>query len=292
MSDRQMTDTTTQIALAIHKLAGIIDANATYNIGACIRDAFPLPFVDDGPNGLGGVISPDDAKPDTTSSRDWPEDFSHENGNYVCICSVCKNTFCGHKRRLICKECAKGESAPAAPDALIKKLLNPMFVGREMNRPGEKPVLDPTSTVSTMREAAAEIHRLNNEWLKLQNIRLSSDDYQRAEKAEAVTDKEVRICKALLDSSRAMTCVECERCANLIERLARERDEAQAVVMANFANAASSLHPSVEQLQRRLAKAVQALNPLANQYIGESDKGARYFQEAIVAALSSLKGGA
>ncbi len=40
---------------------------------------------------------------------DWPEDFSHENGNYMCQCCICKATFVGHKRRVICKLCDKGD---------------------------------------------------------------------------------------------------------------------------------------------------------------------------------------
>jgi hypothetical protein len=39
------------------------------------------------------------------SSRDWPEDFPGENGNYTNRCIFCKQTFVGHKRRMVCKEC-------------------------------------------------------------------------------------------------------------------------------------------------------------------------------------------
>lgn len=39
--------------------------------------------------------------------RDWEEDFKHENGNYFNICHGCGNQFIGHKRRIICKACAK-----------------------------------------------------------------------------------------------------------------------------------------------------------------------------------------
>lgn len=38
--------------------------------------------------------------------RDWLEDFTHENGNYECACCICKNSFVGHKRRVVCKSCA------------------------------------------------------------------------------------------------------------------------------------------------------------------------------------------
>lgn len=39
-------------------------------------------------------------------NRDWTEDLSHENGNYMCHCGACGNIFNGHKRRVRCKVCA------------------------------------------------------------------------------------------------------------------------------------------------------------------------------------------
>lgn len=39
--------------------------------------------------------------------HDWTEDFPGENGNYQCRCMECEALFYGHKRRLICKVCAK-----------------------------------------------------------------------------------------------------------------------------------------------------------------------------------------
>lgn len=47
------------------------------------------------------------------SARDWPEDFQHENGNYICFCVNCGNTFFGYKRRMICKTCTKPEQQKA-----------------------------------------------------------------------------------------------------------------------------------------------------------------------------------
>jgi hypothetical protein len=41
------------------------------------------------------------------NSRDWTEDFSHENGNYSNKCISCGNSFNGHKRRIECKLCVK-----------------------------------------------------------------------------------------------------------------------------------------------------------------------------------------
>ena len=43
-------------------------------------------------------------------TRNWIEDFHHENGQYQCVCCVCKNVFIGHKRRVVCKECADADS--------------------------------------------------------------------------------------------------------------------------------------------------------------------------------------
>lgn len=45
------------------------------------------------------------------SERDWTEDFPHENGNYLCKCCHCGQTFWGYKRRVACKVCA----APVDP---------------------------------------------------------------------------------------------------------------------------------------------------------------------------------
>lgn len=44
------------------------------------------------------------------SPRNWTEDFPHENGNYMCNCTVCKNRFMGYKRRTVCKMCFTTES--------------------------------------------------------------------------------------------------------------------------------------------------------------------------------------
>lgn len=49
-------------------------------------------------------------KDSTHAERSWPEDASHENGNYSVVCGNCGRLFTGHKRRVLCKVC----SAPAA----------------------------------------------------------------------------------------------------------------------------------------------------------------------------------
>ena len=39
------------------------------------------------------------------TSKDFPEDFSKNNGCYSNMCSHCNNIFYGYKRRILCKEC-------------------------------------------------------------------------------------------------------------------------------------------------------------------------------------------
>jgi Zn finger protein HypA/HybF involved in hydrogenase expression len=44
------------------------------------------------------------------SSKSYQEDFTHENGQYVCKCIECEEIFIGNKHRCICKECATTRS--------------------------------------------------------------------------------------------------------------------------------------------------------------------------------------
>ena len=39
------------------------------------------------------------------SERSFPEDYNHENGQYVNKCFGCNKFFMGHKRRVTCKSC-------------------------------------------------------------------------------------------------------------------------------------------------------------------------------------------
>lgn len=43
--------------------------------------------------------------PNANYEGNLEEDFSHENGNYLNVCTVCGKEFFGHKRRMICKSC-------------------------------------------------------------------------------------------------------------------------------------------------------------------------------------------
>ena len=61
------------------------------------------------------------AFPDSpVSDHDWPEDFSHENGDYECKCLTCGSTFRGHKRRVICKTCSADVKLSLAPPELVE----------------------------------------------------------------------------------------------------------------------------------------------------------------------------
>ena len=44
--------------------------------------------------------------PRVDSPKNWIEDYENENGNYICRCCRCKEYFFGHKRRVLCAECA------------------------------------------------------------------------------------------------------------------------------------------------------------------------------------------
>lgn len=41
-----------------------------------------------------------------SGAGDWPEDFGHDNGFYLVGCRTCERRFFGHKRRIMCKDCA------------------------------------------------------------------------------------------------------------------------------------------------------------------------------------------
>src|SRR5690606_30480947 len=43
--------------------------------------------------------------PEFDSPKNWTEDYKLDNGHYVCTCSVCKEQFYGHKRRVVCRVC-------------------------------------------------------------------------------------------------------------------------------------------------------------------------------------------
>lgn len=55
--------------------------------------------------------------------QDWPEDFVHENGQYMCKCFQCGIVFHGNKRRAICKICH------IPPEDAPKENYSPLPVG-------------------------------------------------------------------------------------------------------------------------------------------------------------------
>ena len=55
---------------------------------------------------------------------DWPEDFSHENGNYNCICCDCGGVFTGHKRRVVCRKCSSKPPQSSQPKVNVRELVN------------------------------------------------------------------------------------------------------------------------------------------------------------------------
>jgi hypothetical protein len=61
------------------------------------------------PNDIARVLG------EVCSDKDWPEDFNHENGRYQCRCVVCGGMFYGHKRRVVCKECATTPKTAKCP---------------------------------------------------------------------------------------------------------------------------------------------------------------------------------
>ncbi len=64
------------------------------------------------------------------ASKDWKEDFEHENGMYQNKCTLCDSVFLGHKRRVVCKVCAEEPASPV----------------RGLSKPAEQPAQDPTVT--------------------------------------------------------------------------------------------------------------------------------------------------
>lgn len=62
--------------------------------------------------------------PDRNSPKNWPEDFPHENGNYVRVCCLCKDYFMGHKRRVVCKVCQDSAWYDVQADRDYKDFIN------------------------------------------------------------------------------------------------------------------------------------------------------------------------
>lgn len=56
------------------------------------------------------------------NARNWVEDFTHENGNYLLRCHSCAESFLGHKRRFTCKLCHDNPPDEAAKNIAKEKI--------------------------------------------------------------------------------------------------------------------------------------------------------------------------
>lgn len=72
------------------------------------------------------------AHPFPQKDGDWPEDFSHENGQYFCNCCQCHEQFTGHKRRVLCKKCA---TKPAISGKLVTVGMDELYLIVTKDRP-------------------------------------------------------------------------------------------------------------------------------------------------------------
>jgi hypothetical protein len=95
------------------------------------------------PTSAGQTAATKLAAPEMECERNWPEDFGHENGQYVCGCLLCGLAFVGHKRRVCCKTCAEKSRHAILSEA-----------ARFLDAPHE---YDQFHSVATQAEMAAEI---------------------------------------------------------------------------------------------------------------------------------------
>lgn len=63
----------------------------------------------------------------TQSERSWPEDYTHENGNYTNICCQCSLHFVGHKRRVVCKKCTNQVPKQSFAELLHNLVAHPLL---------------------------------------------------------------------------------------------------------------------------------------------------------------------
>src|SRR3990167_4772177 len=196
----QMTDTLTQIVEAMHKLADAFERQGSCITARTVREAFPQGFVDDGPNGLCGVISPDDAS--KIPVRDDKTEKADKNGRlpngYFLVCLV-SDSVCN-------QECAPGECkrgsanqitkpAPTAPDAPLVERLNATIALCDERAIGCSNIGKPRS---------------DNEWGRIEQL-LEDSCAEIARLTAPIEDEEVR--KILATMQFAPTA------RNLIERL-------------------------------------------------------------------------
>lgn len=95
--------------------------------------------------------------------RNWTEDYTHENGNYVCVCWDCKQEFIGHKRRVTCKDCATSQPAPdavaEADDALLSDAYIAMRDAMGVIDANEGPGMKHSRILNALADARVRIER-------------------------------------------------------------------------------------------------------------------------------------
>ena len=67
-------------------------------------------------------------------SKDWIEDFEHENGNSQNICKICNSKFMGHKIRRVCKECYTQQQVSVEPVIILPKPTNKTFTYEDLEK--------------------------------------------------------------------------------------------------------------------------------------------------------------
>lgn len=92
-----------------------------------------------------------------TKPCDWPEDFQHENGMYLCNCSDCKSVFFGHKRRVTCKVCATQDKPVAWLTEWDKDRIRPAGKIVELEEPAKKWAVNRYHPLYTAAQLAAEV---------------------------------------------------------------------------------------------------------------------------------------
>lgn len=89
------------VAFAEHELVVLVDVQALPIGTKLVAAPSPATHAPPAADGVGPAFPRVPSLP-----GNWPEDATHENGDYECTCCHCGATFYGHKRRVTCKVCA------------------------------------------------------------------------------------------------------------------------------------------------------------------------------------------
>lgn len=123
-------------------------------------------------------------------SRDWTEDFSHENGNYQNVCCKCASHFMGHKRRVICKQCAAPAPAVGELVARLREEAEFHCVGAHQGF-SETDAAEERELMALLNEAASALERLAGEPVALRVSIYGMYDCHAFQKIEAKSVDEV-----------------------------------------------------------------------------------------------------